>query len=184
MLAPISLALTVKLLSDEVKSTHRWLAKGGTTVIVTKVVKQWHKSGKGSLTMSMLQEFKKFALRGNVVDMAVGIIIGAAFGKVVSSLVNDIIMPPLGVMLGGVNFRDLALVIQQATDSQAEVMIKYGLFMQTIIDFIIVAFAVFAGIKAMNAMQRKENAQPKPAPAAPPADIVLLTEIRDLLQKQ
>ena len=109
--------------------------------------------------MSMLQEFKTFAMRGNVVDMAVGIIIGAAFGKIVSSFVNDVIMPPIGVLLGGVNFRDLAVVIQQATETQAEVVIKYGAFIQTIIDFIIIAFAVFVGVKAMNSMKKKEEAK-------------------------
>ena len=133
--------------------------------------------------MSMLQEFKSFAMRGNVVDMAVGIIIGAAFGKIVSSFVSDVIMPPIGVLLGGVDFRDLALVIQEATEAQAAVVIKYGAFIQTIIDFIIIAFAVFIGIKAMNSLKKKEEAKPDPAPAAPPADIVLLTEIRDLLKK-
>lgn len=133
--------------------------------------------------MSMLQEFKAFAMRGNVVDMAVGIIIGAAFGKIVSSFVSDVIMPPIGVLLGGVNFRDLAVIIQQATETQAEVVIKYGMFVQTIVDFIIIAFAVFVGVKAMNAMKKKEEVQPEPAPEAPPADIALLTEIRDLLKK-
>ena len=107
--------------------------------------------------MSMLGEFKSFAMRGNVVDMAVGIIIGAAFGKIVSSFVNDVIMPPIGVMLGGVNFRDLAVVIQQATESQAEVMIKYGMFIQSIIDFIIIALAVFVGVRAMNSMKAKKR---------------------------
>ncbi|GAA0563761.1 MAG: large conductance mechanosensitive channel protein MscL [Alteromonadaceae bacterium] len=132
--------------------------------------------------MSMLQEFKTFAMRGNVVDMAVGIIIGAAFGKIVSSFVNDVIMPPIGVLLGGVNFRDLAVVIQQATETQAEVVIKYGAFIQTIIDFIIIAFAVFVGVKAMNSMKKKEEAKPAPV-AVVPEDVKLLTEIRDLLKK-
>ena len=132
--------------------------------------------------MSMLQEFKTFAMRGNVVDMAVGIIIGAAFGKIVSSFVNDVIMPPIGVLLGGVNFRDLAVVIQQATETQAEVVIKYGAFIQTIIDFIITAFAVFVGVKAMNSMKKKEEAKPAPV-AVVPEDVKLLTEIRDLLKK-
>ncbi|HEY9042686.1 MAG TPA: large-conductance mechanosensitive channel protein MscL [Rheinheimera sp.] len=132
--------------------------------------------------MSMLQEFKTFAMRGNVVDMAVGIIIGAAFGKIVSSFVNDVIMPPIGVLLGGVNFRDLAVVIQQATETQAEVVIKYGAFIQTIIDFIIIAFAVFVGVKAMNSLKKKEEAKPAPV-AVVPEDVKLLTEIRDLLKK-
>tara|TARA_Y100001951_G_C11283893_1_gene267283 strand:+ start:1011 stop:1406 length:396 start_codon:yes stop_codon:yes gene_type:complete len=130
----------------------------------------------------MLGEFKSFAMRGNVVDMAVGIIIGAAFGKIVSSFVNDVIMPPIGVMLGGVNFRDLAVVIQQATESQAEVMIKYGMFIQSIIDFIIIALAVFVGVRAMNSMKAKEEAKPV-AVAEIPEDVKLLVEIRDLLKK-
>ncbi|WP_333608682.1 large-conductance mechanosensitive channel protein MscL [Arsukibacterium sp.] len=132
--------------------------------------------------MSMLNEFKSFAMRGNVVDMAVGIIIGAAFGKIVSSFVSDVVMPPIGVLLGGVDFSDLVILIQQETAEQAAVAIKYGAFLQTIIDFLIIALAVFAGVKAMNAMKRREEAKPA-APAVPPADIVLLTEIRDLLKK-
>ena len=132
--------------------------------------------------MSVLKEFKSFAMRGNVVDMAVGIIIGAAFGKIVSSFVSDVIMPPIGVLLGGVNFRDLAVVIQQATDAQAEVVIKYGAFIQTVIDFIIIAFAVFVGVKAMNSLKKKEEAKAA-EPTPMPQDIQLLTEIRDLLKK-
>jgi large conductance mechanosensitive channel len=132
--------------------------------------------------MSMLGEFKSFAMRGNVVDMAVGIIIGAAFGKIVSSFVNDVIMPPIGVMLGGVNFRDLAVVIQQATETHAEVVIKYGMFVQSIIDFIIIAFAVFVGVRAMNSMKAKEEAKPVEV-AKIPEDVKLLVEIRDLLKK-
>lgn len=132
--------------------------------------------------MSMLGEFKSFAMRGNVVDMAVGIIIGAAFGKIVSSFVNDVIMPPIGVLLGGVNFRDLAVAIQQATETQAEVVIKYGMFLQTIIDFIIIAFAVFVGVRAMNSMKAKEEAKPVEV-AEIPEDVKLLVEIRDLLKK-
>tara|TARA_R110002126_G_scaffold258905_1_gene401892 strand:- start:6483 stop:6950 length:468 start_codon:yes stop_codon:yes gene_type:complete len=139
-------------------------------------------NNKQELIMSMLGEFKSFAMRGNVVDMAVGIIIGAAFGKIVSSFVNDVIMPPIGVMLGGVNFRDLALVIQQATETQAEVLIKYGMFVQSIIDFIIIALAVFVGVKAMNSMKAKEEAKPV-AVAEIPEDVKLLVEIRDLLKK-
>ncbi|KKO46829.1 large-conductance mechanosensitive channel [Arsukibacterium ikkense] len=132
--------------------------------------------------MSMLGEFKSFAMRGNVVDMAVGIIIGAAFGKIVSSFVSDVVMPPIGVLLGGVDFADLVILIQQETAEQAAVAIKYGAFLQTIIDFLIIALAVFVGVKAMNRMKKKEEAKPA-APAPTPADIVLLTEIRDLLKK-
>lgn len=134
--------------------------------------------------MSFIKEFKTFAMRGNVVDMAVGIIIGAAFGKIVSSFVSDVIMPPIGVLLGGVDFKDLALTIKDATAEQAAVLIKYGAFIQTVIDFLIIALAVFVGLKAMNSLQRKEDAAPEPeTPAAPTADIQLLTEIRDLLKK-
>ncbi|CAM3876498.1 large-conductance mechanosensitive channel protein MscL [Rheinheimera salexigens] len=132
--------------------------------------------------MSMLQDFKTFALRGNVIDMAVGIIIGVAFGKIVSSFVNDVIMPPIGVMLGGVNFTNLAVVIQQETATQAEVLIRYGAFIQTIIDFLIIALAVFAGITAMNSMKKKEEAKPD-TPAPVPEEVVLLREIRDAVKK-
>lgn len=130
--------------------------------------------------MSMIQEFKKFAMRGNVVDMAVGIIIGGAFGKIVSSFVGDVIMPPIGVLLGGVDFSSLTLTIKEATETTPAVMLSYGKFINTIIDFIIIAFAIFMVIKAMNSLKKKEEAAPPPAP---PADVQLLTEIRDLLKK-
>lgn len=130
----------------------------------------------------MLQEFKKFAMRGNVVDLAVGIIIGGAFGKIVTSVVNDIIMPPLGMLLKGVDFKDLAYVMQEATEGAEVVSIKYGMFIQNVIDFLIVAFAVFLLIKGINKLNKKKEEAP-PAPAPPPADVVLLTEIRDLLKK-
>lgn len=133
----------------------------------------------------MLQEFKKFAMRGNVVDMAVGIIIGGAFGKIVSSVVGDVIMPAVGLLVGGVNFTDLKLVLKQAVMENGEVVspevaINYGNFIQVVIDFLIIAFAVFLLVKAINALSKKKE---EPAtPAAPPADIQLLTEIRDLLR--
>jgi len=132
--------------------------------------------------MSFASEFKAFAMKGNVVDMAVGIIIGAAFGKIVASFVGDVLMPPIGVMLGGVNFADLGVVIQAAVADNPEVVIAYGKFIQTVIDFIIIALAVFVGIKAMNSMKKKEEEAPK-APPAPPREEVLLEEIRDLLKK-
>ena len=132
--------------------------------------------------MKMLNEFKKFALKGNVVDMAVGIIIGAAFGKIVSSLVGDVIMPPIGVLLGGVDFSSLAITLREATENQTAVILSYGKFINTIIDFLIVAFAIFMAIKAMNSLKKKEEEKPA-APAEPPADVKLLTEIRDLLKK-
>ncbi|MEQ8663149.1 MAG: large-conductance mechanosensitive channel protein MscL [Gammaproteobacteria bacterium] len=137
--------------------------------------------------MSLLSEFKEFAVKGNVVDMAVGIIVGAAFGKIVSSAVNDIIMPPIGLLLGGVNFSDLALVLKEAQGEVAAVTINYGVFIQTILDFIIVAFAIFVAIKAMNAAKRAREDEPEAAPEAPPEpsdEAKLLGEIRDLLAKQ
>ncbi|MCX4189597.1 large-conductance mechanosensitive channel protein MscL [Methylophaga sp. OBS3] len=133
--------------------------------------------------MSIAQEFKKFALRGNVMDMAVGIIIGAAFGKIVSSLVSDILMPPLGLLLGGADFKDLAVVLQEAVGETPAVVIAYGSFIQTIIDFIIIAMAIFVAIKVMNSMKAKEEAAPA-APPAPSKEEVLLTEIRDLLKNK
>lgn len=133
--------------------------------------------------MKMLQEFKAFAMRGNVVDMAVGIIIGGAFGKIVSSFVGDVIMPPIGLLLGGVDFSDLALTLKAAEEGQPAVMLKYGMFINTVIDFIIIAFAIFMVIKAMNTLKKKEEEKPA-APPEPPADVKLLTEIRDLLKRQ
>lgn len=132
--------------------------------------------------MSFLSEFKDFAVKGNVVDMAVGIIIGAAFGKIVSSLVGDIIMPPIGVAMGGVDFSSLAYVLQEAVGDAKAVTINYGKFIQTIIDFLIVAMAVFVGIKAMNSMKKAEEEAPS-EPPKPSNEEVLLTEIRDLLKK-
>lgn len=133
--------------------------------------------------MSLIKEFKAFASRGNVIDMAVGIIIGAAFGKIVSSFVADIIMPPIGIILGGVNFSDLSIVLQAAQGDAPSVVIAYGKFIQTIIDFTIIAFAIFMGVKAINRLKRKEEVTPK-APAAPTKDQELLSEIRDLLKAQ
>jgi len=133
--------------------------------------------------MSMLQEFKAFAMRGNVLDMAVGIVIGGAFGKIVSSLVSDVIMPPIGWLTGGIDFSAMKWIIKPADDSDpkhklAEVAINYGSFINTIITFVIVAFAIFMLIKMVNRLQKKQEA----APAAPAADVQLLTEIRDLLK--
>ncbi len=132
--------------------------------------------------MKLLDEFKAFAMKGNVVDMAVGIIIGAAFGKIVSSVVSDIIMPPLGLLIGGVNFTDLKLVMKAATEAAPAVTWNYGNFIQVCFDFLIVAIAVFIMIKAMNAAKKKEEATPS-APPAVPNEEILLTEIRDLLKK-
>ncbi|EKF9661332.1 large-conductance mechanosensitive channel protein MscL [Vibrio cholerae] len=133
--------------------------------------------------MSLLKEFKAFASRGNVIDMAVGIIIGAAFGKIVSSFVADIIMPPIGIILGGVNFSDLSFVLLAAQGDAPAVVIAYGKFIQTVVDFTIIAFAIFMGLKAINTLKRKEEEAPK-APAAPSKDQELLSEIRDLLKAQ
>ncbi len=135
--------------------------------------------------MGMASEFKEFAMKGNVVDMAVGIIIGAAFGKIVASFVNDILMPPLGVLIGGVDFSSLSVVIQEATEATEAVTIKYGAFIQTCVDFLIVAFAIFMAVKVMNSLKKEEEVvEEAPAePEAPPADIALLTEIRDLLKR-
>ncbi|MFT6898777.1 MAG: large conductance mechanosensitive channel [Paraglaciecola sp.] len=130
--------------------------------------------------MSFASEFKEFAVKGNVVDMAVGIIIGAAFGKIVASFVGDVLMPPIGLALGGVNFTDLAVVLKAATADTPAVLLAWGKFVQTIIDFVIVAMAVFVGIKAMNSLKHKEEVAPA-KPTGPPKQEVLLQEIRDLL---
>ncbi len=133
--------------------------------------------------MSMMKEFKEFAMRGNVVDMAVGIVIGAAFGKIVSSFVNDVLMPPLGLALGGVDFSDLAVTLKAAAGEVEAVTLNYGAFIQTVVDFVIIAFAIFMVIKGMNSMKKKQEEKPAEAPK-PPQDVVLLTEIRDLLKNK
>ncbi len=130
--------------------------------------------------MGMLKEFKEFAIKGNVVDMAVGIIIGAAFGKIVSSFVADVIMPPIGLLLGGVDFSKLAITLKAAAGDAPAVVLGYGKFVQSVVDFTIVAFAIFMVIKAMNSMKKKEEE----APAEPPKQELLLTEIRDLLKEK
>jgi large conductance mechanosensitive channel len=139
--------------------------------------------------MSIAKEFKQFATKGNVVDMAVGIIIGAAFGKIVSSLVNDVLMPPIGKLIGNVNFTDLFVTLDgkayetlAAAKAAGAPILSYGNFLQTVFDFIIVAFAIFMMIKAMNRLKKKE--EEKAAPAEPTAQEKLLTEIRDILKKE
>jgi len=132
--------------------------------------------------MKIINEFKAFAMRGNVIDMAVGIIIGLAFGKIVTSVVNDIIMPPLGLILGGVNCTDLKIVLKEAVGDNPAVTINYGNFIQVIIDFLLVAFAIFLLIKAINFAQRKREETPPPAP--PTKEELLLTDIRDLLRAE
>jgi len=133
--------------------------------------------------MSMMKEFREFAMRGNVMDMAIGIIIGAAFGKIVTSFVNDVLMPPLGIALGGVKFNDLAVTLKEAVGDTAAVTLNYGNFVQTMVDFIIIAFAIFMMVKIMNSMKKKAEEQPA-VPAEPPAQEKLLAEIRDLLKSR
>ncbi len=133
----------------------------------------------------LLTEFKEFAMRGNVVDMAVGVIIGGAFGKIVTSLVNDIIMPCIGVLTGGADFKAFKVVLKEATETAPEAAITWGMFVQTVVDFLIVAFCIFMAIKLMNKLQRKKE-EPAPAPEVPagPTQEELLAEIRDLLKEQ
>lgn len=133
--------------------------------------------------MSMLKEFKEFAIKGNAIDMAVGIIIGAAFGKVISSLVADIFMPPIGVLVGGVDFTKLALTLKEAAGNTPAVTLNYGNFIQTLVDFTIIAFAIFMAIKFINKLKRKEVAAPAVIPE-PSREELLLTEIRDLLKER
>ena len=136
-----------------------------------------------------VQEFKQFAMRGNVVDMAVGVIIGGAFGKIVTSVVNDVIMPPIGLLVGGVNFKDLKWVMKEAVMEGDKVIapavsLNYGNFLQVTFDFLIIAFSVFLFIKFINALSKKKKDEKPATPPAPPADVQLLTEIRDLLKNQ
>lgn len=141
--------------------------------------------------MSFIKEFKEFAVKGNVIDMAVGIIIGAAFGKIISSVVSDVIMPPIGLMINGVDFKDLSYVIKDAVLGPNKevltpaVIISYGKFIQTVIDFTIIAFAVFILVRILNSVKRKQEAAVvPPAPPAPTKEEILLTEIRDLLKNK
>jgi large conductance mechanosensitive channel len=144
--------------------------------------------------MGFVKEFKEFSMKGNVIDMAVGIIIGSAFGKIVSSLVNDIVMPPIGLLIGGVNFKDLAITLKEAIPAGMDaagnamaaipaVSFKYGNFLQVIIDFFIIALAIFMMIKAINRLKRKQEAAPA-TPPPPSKEEILLTEIRDILKKK
>ena len=136
----------------------------------------------------MLKEFKEFAVKGNVIDLAVAVIIGGAFGKIVSSFVNDIVMPPIGLMIGGVDFKNLVVVLKEAVLNDAgevvteAVTLNYGSFIQNVVDFTIIAFVIFLAVKAINSTKKKEEAAPAPPPA-PPKSEVLLEEIRDLLKK-
>ncbi len=133
--------------------------------------------------MSVLKEFREFAVRGNMIDMAVGIIIGAAFGKIVTSLVSDVVTPPLGYVIGGVDFTKLAYTLPAITEGYEAVTVRYGAFLQTLFDFIIVAFAIFLLVKLINRVRRNEEAA-APPPPSPPKQELLLEEIRDLLKQQ
>ena len=133
--------------------------------------------------MGIIKEFKEFAVKGNMLDMAVGIIIGGAFGKIVSSLVSDVIMPPIGLFLGDVDFKELMWVLKPATDSAAEVALRYGLFINTLIDFVIIALAIFMVIRGMNRLRKKQEEKPAEAPK-PSEEVLLLREIRDSVKKK
>ncbi len=129
--------------------------------------------------MSFVSEFKDFAIKGNMIDMAVGIVVGGAFGKVVASFVEDVIMPPIGLLLGGVDFSDLGVTLKDAAEGAEAVVLRYGSFIQSIINFLIIALAIFIVVKWINSLKKAEEEKP----AEPPKDEVLLTEIRDLLKK-
>lgn len=129
----------------------------------------------------MWKEFKEFAMKGNVMDLAIAVIIGTAFGKIVSSLVNDVIMPVIGLIVGGIDFTGLKIVLTPASGDVAEVAILYGTFIQTVVDFLLIALSVFFVVKLLSKFKKKEEVKPA-APAAPPQDVVLLTEIRDILK--
>ena len=132
--------------------------------------------------MSLIKEFKQFAMRGNVIDLAVAVVIGGAFGKIVASFVSDVLMPPLGLLLGGVNFTELVVVLKAAVGEAEAVTLNYGAFVQNVVDFVIIAFTIFMVIKGINSMKKKEEAAPA-APPEPSKEEQLLTEIRDLLKK-
>ena len=133
--------------------------------------------------MSMIEDFKKFAMKGNVVDLAVAVVIGAAFGRIVTSFVNDVLMPPIGLLLGGVDFSELKIILQKAAGETAAVTLNYGLFIQTVINFLIVAFSIFIVIRLYDKTKKKEEVKPAPVAAIPPQE-KLLTEIRDLLKEK
>jgi large conductance mechanosensitive channel len=134
--------------------------------------------------MRLIKEFKEFAMHGNVVDMAVGIIIGGAFGKIVTSLVTDLLMPPIGMLLGGVDFKNLMVTLKPASNDIPAVAIRYGMFINTIIDFLIVSFSIFMAVKLMNNLKKKEAAVPTVEPPKPTVQEVLLAEIRDILKNR
>ena len=133
--------------------------------------------------MGFAKEFKEFAMRGNVIDMAVGIIIGGAFGKIVSSFVSDVIMPPVALLLGSVDFKDLMIPLRYTNDGTVAIALRYGLFINTVIDFVIIALAIFLAIKGMNSLRKKQEAKPA-APPKPSEEVLLLRDIRDSLKKK
>lgn len=133
--------------------------------------------------MGFFSEFKEFASKGNVVDLAVGVIIGGAFGKIVGSMVNDILMPPLGMVMGGLNFNDMGITLKEKVGETPAVVLKYGAFIQNVVDFLILAFCIFIMVKAINSMKRKQEEAPAPAAPEPSNEEKLLGEIRDLLKK-
>jgi len=132
--------------------------------------------------MGMMKEFKEFAVKGNMIDMAVGIVIGSAFGKIIASLVTDVIMPPIGLLLGGVDFSNLSIVLKEATEATEAVTLNYGVFINTVVDFTIIVFAIFMVIKAINSAKKKEEEKPK-EPPKPSEEVMLLKDIRDALKK-
>ena len=141
-------------------------------------------SATGGATMGILNEFKEFAVKGNAIDLAVGVVIGAAFGKIVTSLVNDVIMPPIGMLVGGVDFSYLAVTLRDKTDAAPAIVLRYGVFINTIIDFMIVAIAIFALVKGINTLRRSKEEEAPAAPPEPTREEVLLSEIRDALVKR
>jgi large conductance mechanosensitive channel len=134
--------------------------------------------------MSIVKEFKAFAMRGNVLDLAVAVVIGGAFGKIIASFVSDVLMPPIGMLLGGADFTDFVITLKEAQGEVAAVTLNYGTFLQNVVDFLIVAFAIFMVIKGINATKKKKEAAPEPPPPAPSKEEQLLTEIRDLLKNK
>jgi large conductance mechanosensitive channel len=134
--------------------------------------------------MGMLKEFKEFAVKGNMIDLAVAVVIGGAFGKIVTSLVNDVIMPPIGLLMGGVDFSNLKVMLKAAEGEVPAVTLNYGAWINTVIDFVIVALVIFLVIKALNSLKKKEAAVPPPPPPGPTNEEILLTEIRNILAKK
>jgi large conductance mechanosensitive channel len=134
--------------------------------------------------MGIIKEFKDFAMKGNILDLAIAVIIGAAFGKIISSFVNDVLMPPIGLLIGGVSFSELSLVLKEGTEGVEPILLRYGMFIQTIVDFLIIAIVVFLVIKAYKKSQKKKEAQPVPTPPPPTLQETLLAEIRDILSEQ